>query len=194
MKTYTHETTSNPDIFRVVDRAGDWEWYYVKSLDTYVRGNTTILKRGYAKGAGFYEALKRATPEEWDRKLEAAGDKGDAVHQAIKQILAGIQVDRHTLILAENNRDTREMTDEEWSCILSFGRFWTAHNPLLIASEQTVAYLHHEPGCPFDGKEPVGRYCPCGWAGTLDAIIRPRQACGARCCKCEGVIGKVTLP
>jgi len=175
MKTYELRATSNPHVFRVVDRAGEWAHYFEDTTNTYLRGATSILGRSYPKGEGFYIALKRATPEEWDRKLSEAGDRGDAIHQFIAKILSGEQCDRHTKVLAENNIDYRELADDEWDAILSFERWWNAHAPKLIAYEQTVASLS------------------LGYAGTLDVICRLTKSCGARCCNCKDAVGKVAL-
>jgi hypothetical protein len=174
MKTYEPRATSNPDIFRVVDRAGNWDTYYIKSLDLYIRAATAILKRGYAM-PGLLQWAKNHTAEEAEQILQVAGDRGDAVHQAIALILSGVQVDRQTKVLADNNVDYRNLTDSEWDCILSFERFWNAHQPKLIAFEQTVANVQD------------------GYAGTLDAIIRLTKSCGARCCNCTDFVGYPVL-
>src|SRR5690349_8950510 len=83
MKTYELEPTKHPDVFRVVDRDGNWENYYVKSKNVYLPGVTTILNRGYAKGAFFEQWLSQHTAEERDQILKSAGEKGDKVHRVI---------------------------------------------------------------------------------------------------------------
>lgn len=174
MKSYELRATSHPKIKRVVNRKGDWDTYLLEPENAYLRSATAILSRGYAK-PGLLEWAKNHSADEADEILRAAGDRGDAVHQAIAMILSGKTVDRKTKVLAENNQDYRDLTDSEWDCLLSFDRFWIAHQPKLLTSEATVANV------------------TAGYAGTLDAIVRITKSCGARCCNCADFVGALVL-
>lgn len=175
MKTYELKPTSNPALERVVDRDGDWRHYRHVPSGTYLRSVNFILDSGYAKGTGFYTALKNSTAEEWERRLEAAGDKGDAVHQLIKKILSGEQVTRTTMILADDNVNFRLPTYEEFEAALAMSAFWADHACKLVIHEYPVYNL------------------PDGYAGTLDVICRITKACGNRYCRCEPYVGKLGL-
>lgn len=193
MKTYEHRLTATPGLFRVVDRDGDWRFYFKcagpephaagcygsfhEATGKYLRAITSTLDAGFAKGHGFYLALKRASADEWERRLQLAGDKGDAVHQAIAKIFDGEVFNRKSLVLAENNCTERPLSHDEWSCVLAFERFWTMHDCILVSHEQSVANLE------------------LGYAGTLDVIFRMRKWCGRaeKLCPCKPFINKLGL-
>lgn len=182
MKKFELSPTSNPDLFRIVDRKGDWTHYWHEPTKTVLRAVNFILSKGFEKGEGFYIALKNSTAEEWEKKLEKACDKGDAVHQAINQFLSGDgtkKFGRDMKVLADDNLNLRELTDEEWNVVLSFVRMWEAHAFKIVAKEETVCNLE------------------LGYAGTLDWIARATKecdkVCGTRGCKFKDVIGKLGL-
>ena len=178
MKTFDLLETKHPDLFRVVDRNGNWEYYWHKPSDTYLRGVTTILNVGYAKGAFFDEWLSRHTPDERDEILRAAGERGDKVHRAIDTILgmgAEGKLSRTSRIFNKASGVEEQLSIEEWDALLSFGRFWVAHEPILHASEASV----------FNTR--------LGYAGTADAILTLTKSCGVRTCKCADLVGKVSL-
>ena len=51
------KATLDPKLFRVVDIHGEWEHYFDEETGRYLRGVSSILHRGYAKGFGFYKAM-----------------------------------------------------------------------------------------------------------------------------------------
>ncbi len=136
----------HPDVFRVVDRDGNWENYYVKSMNAYLPGVTTILNRGYAKGAFFEQWLSQHTAEERDQILKAAGEKGDKVHRAIDYLLstAGVNVamfvgiDRQNGVYNRETEDYEKLSNDEWDALLAFASFWKAHEPQVLTSEATL--------------------------------------------------------
>ena len=178
MKTYELKETKDPDIFRVVDREGNWENYFVKSLNAYLRGVTTILNGGYAKGAFFDQWLSQHTADERDAILKAAGEKGDKVHRAIDLILSAkgkFALDATTGILNRETGDHEPLSAQEWDCMLAFESFWGAHAPVVLVSEATLYNLGS------------------GYAGTADAILILTKACGVKACRCEELVGQVGL-
>lgn len=191
MKTYTNEPTKDKDLFRVLDRNGDWTHYYHAPTGKYLRAVNFILDAGYAKGKFFYEWLKNKSAADAEKILKDAGDRGDAIHQFItkifdvpfrEQTIKGEfveyefkDVDRLTTIKAEDNHADRLLTNDEWDAILAFATFWKAHEPKLIAYEFPA----------YDLK--------LGYAGTGDAIIRITKECEVRSCPCKGLAGKVGL-
>jgi hypothetical protein len=178
MKNYSFKETTNPNLDRVVDLDGDWKVYYSKKEKKFKRGITSILNRTYPKGAQFYQAMKNATPEEWDKKMNQAMDRGDAIHQFIRIMLMGDipglpRVNRLTQVMAEDNITQRSLTNDEWTSVLAFQSFWTAHDCSIIANEDSVEGLDY--------------------AGTLDQIIRIRKKCDNRYCECEKFVGKIGI-
>lgn len=174
MKSYQLEPTFNPDLRRVVDIHGDWRFYYHTPSGTYLRAVNAILEEGYAKGARFYQYLKTHTPDEIDRILKQAGDRGDAVHQFIAMIFGNPKLpNRMTPVSDEGG--SRILTWEEWDAVLSFENFWNLHAPILIDYEQSVANLK------------------LGYAGTYDARLRITKTCGNDKCPCKKYVGKLGL-
>lgn len=179
MKTFTYEPTADPRLFRVVDREGNWQRYVLdprKPEQAFLRGVTTVLGAGYPKGQGFYEYLKNNTADEIERKLKAAGERGDRVHQFIARYLAGEKLDRFAKVRDDSGNQT-PLANDEWDAILAFGEFWTRHDCALIAHELAVYETR------FAG----------GYAGTVDVILRMRKDCGNRYCACKPFVGKVGL-
>ena len=180
MKTYELKPTKHPDVFRVVDRDGEWQHYFIKSKNLYPVGVTTILNRGYAKGAFFEQWLSQHTAEERDQILRSAGERGDKVHRAIDGLLSWPE--ESTLVISREegfyNRETKDyepLSNDEWDALLSFNSFWAAHAPVILTSEATVYNTSY------------------GYAGTTDAILILTKACGVKTCKCEPLIGKIGL-
>ena len=171
MKNYTFAPTSNPELDRVVDGEGDWRFYFHKPTKTYLRAVNAILDEGFAKGRRFYEYLKNISAEEADRKLKAAGDRGDAVHQAINQALTNGKLLRTALVLSEDNKTERHLTNDEWNVLLTWAEFWNRHNTRVITKEQAVFNLQK------------------GYAGTLDAVIILQKNCEVKTCRCADLIG-----
>lgn len=182
MKTYTLEATKNPDLFRVMDRDGNWQHYYLKSKDIYLRGATTVLEQGYAKGAFFEDWLLKMTREERDQILKSAGERGDKVHRFIDTALTvsgveefGTKFQKEVGIFNRATKDYDKPSNDEWDAILSFAQFWAKHEPVLYVSEAPL----------YNTK--------IGYAGTADAIIQITKACTVRYCKCEELVGKIGL-
>lgn len=183
MKSLELIKTKHPDLFRVVNRDGDWRHYFHKPSKTYLRGITTVLGEGYPKGEGFVEYLVNATREERDAAFSIAGDRGDMVHRFIEEALTAAPkktkhvgvYDRNILLYNRLTKKRRLLTNSEWDCVVAFERFWKAHEPIILACESSVFNL-------------AVRY-----AGTLDAILVLTKECEAKTCKCAELIGKPGL-
>ena len=178
MKSHTLKETKHPDVFRVVDRDGNWENYFIKSKNAYLPGVTTILKRGYAKGAFFEQWLANHTAEEQKQILDAASEKGDKVHRAIDIILTSpgtFKLDHETGIYNRETKDYEPLSNEEWDALLAFASFWNAHEPVVIASEATLYSTAYS------------------YAGTADAILILTKKCEVKACKCEELVGQVGI-
>ncbi|MBM3708437.1 MAG: hypothetical protein FJW69_08920 [Actinobacteria bacterium] len=175
MKTYELQPTTDPNLFRVVDRNGDWTHYHHKPSDTYLRAVNFILSEGYAKPRLLHWA-KNKTAEEIDKKLKEAGEKGDRVHQAIRLIFENPgKFHRSITVYDDEVKSQVSLTNEDWDCLLSFASFWSKHDPLLVDYEVSVCSL----------KE--------GYAGTLDALLILTKACGVKTCPCEKTVGKLGI-
>lgn len=178
MKTYTLEPTKHKDLFRVVDRNGNWNHYYHKPTNKYLRSVTGILERSYPKGKGFEEWLLKITPQERDEILSSTGEKGDRVHRAIDLLLSSEGVttlSKETGIYSKEKKDYEPISNDEWDALLAFSHFWNRHEPTLYVSEAPLFNLS------------------VGYAGTADAIITLTKACDIKTCPCNELTGKVGL-
>lgn len=177
MKSYTLEPTKHPDLFRVVDRDGDWKHYFHKPTSLYLDGVTSILGGGYAKGPGFLQYLMNTPKEEREANLSEAIDRGEIVHRYIDLILTyegePMAITREMQVFAREGDTERTLTNKEWDCMLAFARFWNAHDPILYTSEAPLFSIK-------------GRY-----AGTTDAFMELTKACKVKMCGCEPLIGKI---
>lgn len=188
-------------LFRVVDRERNWQHYVlVKSfkegrgadspsfadLEDYVvlRGVTTILGKGYAKGEGFENFLAQHTQAERDSILASTGERGDKVHRAIESILTFVEpgaksdvstLERSTGVYSKAKEDYEELGNDEWDMMLSWEQFWKRHEPVLVSAEEPVYSV-------------VG-----GYAGTVDALLVITKECGNKFCGCAGLAGKIGL-
>lgn len=179
MKSYTHLETKHPDLFRVVDRDGDWQNYYHSKSGKYLRGVTSILNQGYAKGPDFYNWLANHTAEERDRILTAAGERGDKVHRVIDTVLgSGItkyQLDRSFHVYSRGTQSDEQLSNEEWDALLSWARFWNTHDPVVYTSEAPLFALS------------------LGYAGTADCTAMLTKTCEVKACPCKELVGKIGL-
>lgn len=176
MKTFELRATSDQDLKRVVNREGEWDHYFHVPSGRYLRGVTAILHRAWGK-PNLMSWAKNQLPGVVEQKLRYGGEKGDAVHQFIAKVLAGEECSRKTKIVSEDRIAERELKNDEWDAVLSFTRFWIAHEPRLIAHERSVANLR------------------LGYAGSLDVILRLTKACNAKrdACQCKTLLGKILL-
>lgn len=176
-KTFTLEPTRDKDLFRVVDRDGNWNRYLHQPTNTYLDAVSAVLEKGFAKGASLLKYYKQLTEKEIDERFNAAAEKGSRIHRAIETIL-NKEVDqftRDTLIYNRTMGVNERLSNEEWDSLLTFVTFWDAHKPQVVAVETSVYNTKYK------------------YAGTLDAILILTQACEARTCQCRNIIGKIGI-
>lgn len=179
MKSYEYAETKHPDLFRLVDREGNWENYYHKPSGRFLTGITTVLKRGYPKGAGYENWLSTHTAQEREEILKSAGERGDKIHRLIDEALSAgtkkLVLRRTTSVYSRESGKQELLSNDEWDAVLSWARFWNAHKPVHIKSELPVFNLGDS------------------YAGTGDELLILTQKCEVKTCKCEELVGKVGL-
>lgn len=106
------------------------EFKYVPSV-TWVAGH-------YPKGIAFYKWLADKGWDESQALKSAAGDKGSKVHEAISNILAGIEVRIDSKFINRTTEQLEELTLEECDAILSFVNWRNEVKPESIAWDVTV--------------------------------------------------------
>jgi hypothetical protein len=175
-KSFTLEPTKHKDLFRVVDREGEWRFYFHEPTQTYLRGVTTILGDGFPKGEALMQWIGSMPAEEREKRLSEASKRGDKVHRAIDLILNAeepTEFTRETEIYGRDSGQKSRLSNQEWDCLLAFSRFWERHDPILYVSE---APLFNISG---------------GYAGTADAIIQLTKECDIKTCCCADLVGKI---
>ena len=182
-KIFSLEPTKLKELFRIVDRKGDWQNYWHKESGTVLRSVNSILDSGYPKGAGFENWLSRLTPAEAEDVRKEKSGEGDRTHQFIDAVLTSSGVAgfgttfkrEETLVLDKSTGQMVPLNDEEWDAVLSWAAFWNRHEPILLMSETPVYDLER------------------GYAGTFDAAIILTKACEIKTCPCDDLIGKVGI-
>ena len=171
MKSHTYQPTKHPDLDKLVDSEGGWEFYFHKPTKRFLRSVTGWIGLGYAKGKWFEEWLLKMTREDAAEILKTAGDRGDKLHQAISLLLNGtgqVTVERAGLeVLSPETRMPTVLSTREWSTLGDFVQFWQKHKPTVVRNEYQVFCLDEV-----------------GMAGTLDAIIILTRPCGEKSCGC----------
>lgn len=148
--SYTFEPTNNPDLERVVDRHGDWRFYFDKKKKIFKPSVNHILGLGYPKSKGFYDYLLSVSKEEAKKKLDLAGEEGTRTHQAIRDLLSGIKVTLQSKYMNEITGRQEGLSADEWDNLTAFVNWCDTYKPETIDFEKAV-----------DSDE-------CNYAGTFD--------------------------
>ncbi len=134
-------------------------WYAREKLDKktglpsfeYVP-SVTWISGHYPKGLAFYKWLADKGWDESQAIKAAAGNKGSRVHRAITALLGGNAIVMDEKFLDEETGEMKELTLEEYECLLSFVAWHRAVNPVVKANEVAVWNEKY------------------GYAGTVDLI------------------------
>ena len=126
MKLFTHEPTSDPKVFRVVDSKGDWTHYFKEGV--YAPAVNHILDLGFTKGPEFAKYLKENSSSELEEKLEKAGARGDAIHQAIRRCLENKGAFDGAKDMVMTDDGPRLLTRDELRAFMAFANFWEVHD------------------------------------------------------------------
>lgn len=137
-KNFTYEPTDNPDLFRFLNRNGDWTHYWIESLNLYLPAVNHILDVGFNKGPGFMQYLLNTNREEAKKKLETAGEEGTRIHQAIRDLIDGIAVTAETKYLNELTGRQEVLNADEWDCLIAFVQWVNDFKPQTIRNEFAV--------------------------------------------------------
>jgi hypothetical protein len=136
LSNYNFKPTTIRGVYKLVNRNGDWEFYYRQGQ--YLPSVNHTLHMGYAKGSRFYQYLLSVSKEEADRKLSQAGERGSRVHQAINTLIAGGTIDTETRLWNDYTNRHEPLTVDEWDCLIAFSNWVEDYKPRTIASEFTV--------------------------------------------------------
>ncbi len=135
---YTHEPTSDPNIFRFVDRAGDWTHYWIKDQRMFVPAVNHVIRVGFPKGERFYDYLLNAHPDEARRRLATAGEEGARSHEAIRDLIRGDRINLDTRYFNELTDRYEPLSRDEWSNIEAFYEWCMKYDPHVAFYETAV--------------------------------------------------------
>lgn len=136
--SFTYQDTSDPNVKRFVDQEGNWTHYWLVKEKRFVKAVNHILKLGYPKSQGFYEWLKRATPEEAERRLKTAGEEGTRTHMAIRDLAAGNRIRMTEKYYDDRTKRNEVLNADEWWNLESYVNFCNDYPHTMIAEEETV--------------------------------------------------------
>lgn len=136
--SYSFQSTSDPDVFRVVDIDGDWTHYWIKSKDIYLPAVNYKIKHGFYKGERFDSWLLDTPKEEAEKILTRTGDEGSRVHDAIRDIIDGVKITQESKYLNEETNRQEKLNKVEWNALLGFKNFCEDYKPHYTVREFTV--------------------------------------------------------
>jgi len=116
--------------------------------------SSTWIAGYYPKGIGFYKWLADKGWDEAEALKVAAGEKGSKVHQATEILEKGETISIDSMLINPRTLESEELTVEEYEAIISYGNWFNATKPEVLAVEMVVF-----------NEENV-------YAGTLDRIMR----------------------
>lgn len=180
LPSYTYQATDDPHLFRVVDRNGDWLFYYNDEFQIYAPAVNAIIHGGFPTADGLIEWFKSLTKEEIEKISKGAKERGSRVHEAIRDMINGVEITPQWLYASENNDDKlTPLTHDEWDALTSWVKWAEKHQPRVYRHETSILvfiYEHIKTGKKIVGRDYVKltpaqrkQYVVWGhYAGTID--------------------------
>jgi hypothetical protein len=150
--SHSYEPTNDKNIFRFVDRDGDWTHYWIKNKKKFVPAVNHIIRTGFPKGERFYAYLMNTSPDQAARRLATAGEEGARTHDAIRHLIDGKRVMVGSTYFNELTKSYEPLSAEEWRNLRAFANWSNRYKPEELVHEYTVWSEHYQ------------------YAGTLDFI------------------------
>jgi hypothetical protein len=135
---YTYEPTADKNIFRFVDRAGDWTHYWIKNKRMFVPAVNHIIRVGFPKGERFYDYLLHTSPDEARRRLSTSGEEGSRTHEAIRDLIRGERITVDTKYFNELTDRYEPLSRDEWANIEAFYEWCMIYDPRVALVEHAV--------------------------------------------------------
>lgn len=132
MKIETRIVDEEKGIIQITST--DERWYVI---DGKYYPSVTWVLNSYPKGVEFYKWLASKGWDESQAIKETAGDKGNKIHNAISDILAGYEVTIESKFKNAKG-EYEELTADECEAVLSFVNWKNEINPKTIAYDVTV--------------------------------------------------------
>lgn len=110
----------------------DERWY---EQDRKFYPSVSWITDHYPKGVGYYRWLANLGWNEAEAVKSMKGDKGSIVHKAIEMLLLGNEIKIDQII--DYKDQSREMTPEEYYCVMTFKQWFDEVKPKVIFTEQS---------------------------------------------------------
>jgi hypothetical protein len=128
----------NDNILQIT--TSDERWYSDDDGQTFHKSNTWVCSF-WPKGKGFEEWLKKNGDEAEQLKRDA-GNKGSKIHQAIEDLLRGVEVKFDAKYMNHDTNKEEDLTPDEYGSLMSFVSWWNvlnaAHKVEIIAIEKSA--------------------------------------------------------
>jgi hypothetical protein len=151
--THRLELTSDPHLFRVVDRDGDWLYYYHDVFKQYFPAVNHVISMGFPKDPGLIEWIRKTSKEESEKIFKSAGERGSKIHAAIRDLIDGVTVTPETAY--ENDAGKFEkLSPDEWDYTTSWVEWAKVFRPQVNEHETAVCFVSPTPFAgtkDFDG-------------------------------------------
>src|SRR3990167_315449 len=130
MKKEIRQVTENTVQITTMDE----RWY---ERDGVAVPSVTWITHFYPKGIAYMQWLAKHGWDEAEAIKTEAGDKGTIVHHAIAKLLDDKELKMDATI---NDREgvAREMTPDEYACVMSFVSWYKENNPKILGTEYVV--------------------------------------------------------
>ena len=121
--------------------------------------SVTWIAESYPKGIGFYKYLANKGWDEAEAIKEAAADKGSRVHSAISDLLDSKAVNMESVYLDSEGKEQKQLSLEEYECLMSFVSWYKKVQPKVIKKEFVVFSDFYDYAgtvdllCEIDGKQ-----------------------------------------
>ena len=132
MKIEIRKVDKDKGIVRIT--CPDERWY-VKD-EEYVP-SVTWITHFYPKGIGYMQWLAKHGWDESEAIKTEAGDRGTIVHHAIQKLIEDKELKMDSLIRDREGVE-REMTPDEYACVVSFASWYKETNPTILGLEYVV--------------------------------------------------------
>lgn len=128
------------------------ERWYTDDEENFYKSNSWVTSF-WPKGRGFEEWLKK-NGDETEALLKDAGNKGSKVHQAIEDLLRGVEVEFDAKYMNHNLGKEEELTADEYWTLMTFVAWWNEftkeHKVKVLAVEKSAINKEYGVGYTLD--------------------------------------------
>lgn len=148
---YSLEPTDDPNLFRVIDRNGDWIVYFNEKTKQYLWSLTHIIGGGFPMEQGLVNWLKSQSKEDAEKYMEFTGNRGSRVHEAIRDVITGITVEADRPYKSRITGQYEPLTWDEYQALLAWQTWGNIFKPKVRRHECSVSTKQYACTLDFEG-------------------------------------------